>query len=202
MKRVSSERGFTLIEILVVMGLLSILAVGFYTVLFSGVRAADTTEDLSTISQEARLGFNRMIRDTREARQISSMTPTSYVVEIDYDSNGVISAAAFERVIYGFDAAGQRITISNGVTTETLMAGVTQIPGRPVFTYFSNRLEFDSNSDGVTDSAELTAAAASGATLGPDYQNALVTDVRYAFDVTSGDRTSAFYTQAQLRNRR
>lgn len=205
MRPPNDQRGFTLTELLVVMGLFALFASMFYSVLLAGRRGANTTQDIATISQEARLGFNRMVRDTREAAQTSglvSATATSYRIRVDFDGNGSFDAGAFEDITYAYDADGQRITISNGSVTETLVAGVDPIPGRDMFTFTSNRLEYDTNPiDGVTTISELDAAAAAGASLNAD-KLPYITSVSYAMRVTSGASTTDFYTQAQLRSRR
>lgn len=107
----------------------------------------------------------------------------------------------FERVTYAYVPATGRITISNGVITETLIAGVVPIAGKDLFSYSSNRLEYDANNDGRTTIAELDAAQAAGASLTTD-KLGYVTEITYAFQVSSGNSATTFYTQAQLRNRR
>lgn len=207
--RVSKDQsGFTLTELLVVMGLFSLFASMFYTVMFAGQRGGNTTQDMATISQEARLGLNRMIRDTREAAQVDGLlaaTPTSYRVRVDFNGDGDLDDEA-EDVTYAYDAVGRRITISTipagGSVTETLVAGVEPIPGHDMFTFTSNRLEYDTSpTDGVTTIAELDAAAAAGASL-PGNRLAYISSVGYAMRVTSGTQATDFYAQAQLRSRR
>lgn len=201
MRGIREDAGFTLIEVLVVMVVFSIVSVGMYSILFSGRRGATTVQDVAAISQEARLGFNRMVRDTREASTLLSATANSYQVEADFDGDGTVEVSEFERVTYAYVPATGRITISNGIITETLIAGVVPIPGKDVFSYSSNRLEYDANEDGKTTIAELDAAQAAGASLTTD-KLGYVTEITYAFEITSGDSASIFYTQAQLRNRR
>jgi prepilin-type N-terminal cleavage/methylation domain-containing protein len=195
------ESGFTLVELLVTMGIFALVSVGFYSLLFASQRGAGTSQDVNEISQEARLGLNRMIRDTREAGTLTDVTATGYTVEIDFDGDGVIEASEFEVVVFAYDAGGSRLTIGNGTTTETLIGGVSPISGVAMFTYDSNRLEYDANNDGKTTVAELDAAQASGATLTTD-KSAYLSNVSYAFRISKGDSVASFYSQAQLRNRR
>lgn len=206
LRNASSQQGFTVIELLVVISLLGIISVGFYSVLFASQRGADTSQSIANLSQEARLGFNRMVRDTRQAEELVSVAPTSFRIRIDFDDSGLpYSVADFEDVTYAYDAATRRITLSNvpagGTVTETLIVGVDPIPGRDVFSFGSNLLEYDTNGDGTTDEIELNAARNSGASLGASNLPYL-TNVNFAFSVTSGDSTQPFYTQAQVRNRR
>ena len=202
MNKIRSERGFTLVELLVTMGIFAMVSVGFYTLMFATQRGAGTSHDVNQVSQEARLGLNRMVRDTREASTLTNATATGYTIEIDFDGDGVPEASEFEVVTFAYDAVNSRITISNGTITESLMEGVTPIPGKTMFTYGSNRLEYDAApQDGTTTVAELDAAQLAGATLTAD-KSGYLSNVNYAFQVTKGSSTTDFYTQAQLRNRR
>ena len=196
------DGGFTLIELLIAMSIFSVVILGMYSMLFSTRDGTQTSQDIARISQEARLGFNRMIRDTREAAEFTSASSTSYSILTDFDGDQVPEADQFETVTYAYDAVNNRITISNGTITETLMEGVTPIAGRDVFAYSSNLLEYDASpTDGVTTFAELDTARANGASLLTD--NLLyISHVSYAFQVASGGSTSTFYTQAQVRNAR
>jgi len=205
MKAITREDGFTLTELLVVMALFSVIIISFYSVMFSGQRGATTAQNVSRISQEARLGFNRMVRDAREAGVLDAATETSFTVSVDFTGDGEYTAADFEIVTYSYNDAADQITISNGITTETLIEGVEQIGTTPVFSYASNLLEYDgadgSVPDGLTTVEELDAAQGVGATLTPDKLGYL-TSITFSFRVRAGDRVTDFYTQAQLRNRR
>lgn len=169
-----NESGFTLVEVLVAITLFSILSVGFYQVMFSGVNAGDTSQNVARISEEARLGFNRMLRDTRETGGhcfdaggglcgLVTATPTSYSVEIDFDGNSVVDYADNEFLRFSYDAAAETITIASlnadgTVRTgpEVLVAGVEPIGTQDVFSYSSNYLQYDYNPvDGVTTWQEI-----------------------------------------------
>ena len=97
--KTSSESGFTLVELMVGMLLLSILSIGFYQVMFSTVRGSNRTSDIAEMAEEARLGFNRMIRDSRETTQLVSATGSDYRIWVDFDADGCVDAGtAFEKV--------------------------------------------------------------------------------------------------------
>ncbi|MGH2556237.1 MAG: PulJ/GspJ family protein [Actinomycetota bacterium] len=201
------QEGFTLIEVLVVSALLSIVTVSFYQVAFSGVRGSDVAGDVVTISEEARLGLNRMIRDTREAEVLVSASATSFTVQGDFDRDGTVEPtptpgghpAEAEELTYAFDAAARTVTL-NG---EILFEGVEQIGSTSVVRYFSNNLRYDANGDGVTDESEINASVGNGNTvLDLAEERALVTDVLFTFAVRSGDRVTEFNGKAQMRNRR
>lgn len=217
--RRSDEKGFTLIELLVVTAMLSVVSAAFYQVMFSGVSASDTTRSVVTISEEARLGLNRMLRDTREANRLVSAGATSYEVQVDFDGDGDLGENPNEQGDYEqirFSLVGDEIRVrvaltddagvlTGDVIEETLMDGVRCVRNadascRPIFTYTSNMLKYDlAPVDGLTTLAELEAAVAGGATdVGSPIDR--VTGVSYEFEVASGERFTSFYSQATLRN--
>lgn len=207
------EAGYTLVELLVATVIISIAVVAFYQVLFSGLRGSRTARSISAISQEARLGLNRMVRDTREAMLIEQATDKSFKIKIDFDGNGSFdnpnSAGDYEVETFTFDPARQVITLEvPGGTPQTLVTGVTQVPGKDVFSYSSNRLSYDWNDDGVTTAAELDAAATYGLTDVGNGDGVLnepevgwISSVGFALRLTDGNSSTVFYSEAQLRNR-
>jgi prepilin-type N-terminal cleavage/methylation domain-containing protein len=198
----NSEGGFTLIELLVAIAIFAVISTSLYAVVFGGVRASNTSEDVVRVSEEARLGLNRMIRETREGQLFSALSPDSYRVRIDFDRDGIYENpnqdGDFESLEFRYDTGDDAILLNNQV----LIAGVTPIDAStPIFSYTSNDLRYDSNRDGVTTSTELDQAAASGYSVNSadptSYSN-----VEFAFRVSSGPRQTVFRGHAQLRNRR
>ena len=182
----SRDDGFTLVEVLVAISLFSILSVGFYQVMSSGVRGSDTANNVARISQEARIGFNRMIRDTREAGGhcfsgatpecgLVTASPTSYSIEVDFNNNQVVDYALDEYLRYSFETGAETISITSlnadgSVRTgpDVLVSGVSQINATtPIFDYSSNHLEWDwknwattpptNGADGITSWQEIDA---------------------------------------------
>lgn len=216
--RTSDESGFTIVEVLVAIGLFSVLSIGFYQVLFSGVRGSETTRNVVRISEEARLGFNRMVRDTREATNFSCTGPpngacidgNSFTINVDFNGDGLFLNSEepgavpgdYERVTFVFDQAAGTIRL-NG---ELLVDGLELVAGKPVFDYSSNLLQYDSNGDGTTTWQEIDASTDPGVGNqdGNINQSELqyLTSVSYAFQVREGERISEFFAEAQLRNRR
>lgn len=199
----------SLIEVLVAISLFSVVTVGFYQVLFSGATGADTAQRLAEISEEARLGFNRMIRDTREASVLEDPTSTSYHVKIDFNGDGVYqnpnALGDYEDLTFTYDPDDDEIRL-NG---ETLIAGVQPIGTKPVFDYASNFLEYDWNGNGVSSWEEIDEAVAHGVTgvgnnndLIDGTEDRMISSVIFSFSVTVDDRSSDFYSEAQIRNRR
>lgn len=212
----NDERGLTLVEILVTISILAVVTSGFYMVMLSGTESSQTTRSLAQVGEEARLGFNRILRDTRQADTITGNTASAYTIRVDYNDDGLYQTpnaqGDYEILTYAFDQASGRITISaTGAGTQTLMDGVEQVPGEDVFSYSSNRLEYDWNGDGVTTLAELQNAGSFGVTLTAAEIQAFISSVNYAVRIRDDSCTEAgadrcgrtiFYGQAQLRNRR
>jgi prepilin-type N-terminal cleavage/methylation domain-containing protein len=201
---VQRDDGFTLIETLVAIALFSMLSAGFYSVMFSGVRASDTARAVVRISEEARLGLNRMIRDTRETEALSGPSPTSFRTLVDFNGNGLyVNDAAdgnYEDLTFAYDGVRDVITL-NG---EDLIAGVEPIGSTDIFAYTSNHLELDTNADGVASSGELDQTANGGngnGTLdGPEID--YVSAIEFTFQIRIDGRTTPFHSRAQLRNER
>jgi prepilin-type N-terminal cleavage/methylation domain-containing protein len=216
------ESGFSLVEVLVAIALFSVLSAGFYAVMFSQVAGSERSRAVVRVSEEARLGFNRLVRDTREGTFLGTgdagFCPAAemaagecYNVKVDFNGDGVFSnptpGGDYENLTFIFDEVGETIDVvicdatglAAGCETETLIAGVRPIsPGRPVFAFFSNILRHDANKDGVTSWPELVAAVPATERL------RLLSSVSFAFQLGSeddGDSTE-FFTEAQLRNRR
>lgn len=212
-----SEAGYTLTELLVAVVVFAVASTAMYQVLFSSARGSDTTRNVVRVSEEARLGFSRMVRDTREGEAVIGPTANSFKVETDFNANGVIEPnpidpiGNYESLTYTFNESSTgdgTISVSNGVKTEVLMRGVDCLRNpddtcSDVFSYGSSRLEY-SGGDGVTTAADLDADAAIGNNNGviDDRELDFVDTVTFALVVRVGDSETTFSTTAQLRNLR
>jgi prepilin-type N-terminal cleavage/methylation domain-containing protein len=214
-----SEGGFTMIEMLIAIALLGVVVSAFMSVLFAVARGSETSRDVVRVSEEARLGFNRMVRDTREGTRIVAATATSYHVQVDFNADGVITPAPspnpigdFEDLVFSWDESTETVKI-NG---ETLMRKVDCLRDEgtgnctpDVFTYSSDRLEYDWNGDGRVTWQELDKAPTQGV-VGVGNNNGtldgaefpFISNITFAFDLQNGGAQSEFYTEAQLRNLR
>jgi prepilin-type N-terminal cleavage/methylation domain-containing protein len=217
------ESGFTIIEVLIAMLLFSVVSTSAYRVLFSAANGSKTAQNVVNVSEEARLGFNRMVRDTREADTLSSPTSTSFQVQTDFDANGVIDASPtdaagnYESLTFTFNPSGNKgtITVSNGSTSEVLMKGVAKVAAtQEVFTYTSSRLEYENvtsacgtspatSIDGVATWVELDQSSIGNKNCTLDSTElSFVDGVNFSIKVTVGNSFSTFFDQAQLRNQR
>ncbi|MBW3594083.1 MAG: prepilin-type N-terminal cleavage/methylation domain-containing protein [Actinobacteria bacterium] len=221
--RMTDERGFSLVELMVAVLLLSVLGVGFYQVMFSSVRGSNDAADIAEVAEEARLAFNRMIRDTREATRLVAADADSYRMWTDFNGDGVVQDDEYEYIEYSYDADANEIvltalagppagdpdlitgseTVLPGTPPETLAANIREVPTKDVFSYASNFLDFDTDADGQVSVFEL------GGAVNPPANETLegvefgyISDVNYAFRVSVDGDSRTFYGQAQIRNRR
>jgi type II secretory pathway pseudopilin PulG len=200
--RADDEHGYTIVESLIAIFILTVASVGFYSVMFAGTRASQTTEDVVRVSEEARSGLNRMIRDTREGQLFSSLASDSYNVRIDFDGDGIYknpnSVGDYESLSFTYHPSDKTIRLNN----EVLVRGVELITGTPLFSYTSNDLRYDWDGNGVTTQAELGEAGTRGYAGVSASDTSLYSNVHFAFRIRVGERASDFRGQAQLRNRR
>lgn len=199
MKRVYAEGGFTLIEVLITLFLLGIVTTTMYQLLFTQAQGSRVAQSVSQDTQEARLGLNRMIRDTRQADTLSDANADAgYTVVVNYEG-------ADQTETFAYDAGAKQITLNN----QPLVKQVTPVSGTPMFGYTSNVLACDSNGDGLVTAAELDQAPSNSNICAGngdgqlDYPElSFVSNIAYAFQVNVGNRALKFYGQAELRNRR
>jgi prepilin-type N-terminal cleavage/methylation domain-containing protein len=206
------EGGYSLIEMLVAMLIFAAISVGFYQVVIMQSRTADTTRSVSSISQEARTGFDRMVRDVREADLISVATSagTSFTIKVNYNGDQYYqnpnSAGDSEILAFAYDAANKTITL-NG---EVLMGGVVPVPSKSMFTFTDDVLDYDWDNNGQTSWLEVDqASCASHGVTGVGNCNStldagefpFLTTVTFAIQGQNGSRSTNFYATAQMRNR-
>lgn len=204
------EDGYTMIEMMVAMLVFSLVSVGFYSVMAAQSKSVDATRSVSRIGDEARMGFNRMVRDVREADLVSAAASdgSSFTVKVNYNGDGLYQNpnAQGDNEILTFAYSGGNITL-NG---ETLMSGVSAVPSKQMFTFSSNILDYDWDNNGVTSWLEVDQAscAAHGVTGVGDCSGTLtaaelpyLTTISFAIRSADGSRYGDFYATAQLRNK-
>lgn len=207
--RITSEAGFTMIELMFAFALVSVVTTGFYVLLFSQQQAADVARATAGIAEETRMGFGRMVRDTREGDVLTDATATSFTVKVNFDGDALYETpnenGDDEILTFAYDATASTITVNGNV----LMKGVSQIPGKDVFSYSSNNLEYDWDSDGMTTWQDLDAAASYGVTgVGSNPSNGILdaevpnlTAVHFAVRVSDRGQSEDFTSTTQMRNR-
>jgi len=204
------ESGYTLVEMLVAMFVFALVSTGFYQVLIAQSRSVDVTRKTSRVGEEARVGFNRMVRDVREADLLSAAAAdgTSFTIKVNYNADGLYQNpnpnGDMEILTFAYDSTAKSITL-NG---EELMSEVMPVDGKQMFEFTSNALEYDWGGDGTTTWLDVDqASCASHGVTGVGNCNSTLDSGEYAhltgvvFAIQDTDQTTDFFATAQLRNR-
>jgi prepilin-type N-terminal cleavage/methylation domain-containing protein len=196
----TDDAGFTLVELMVAILLLSILMTGVLASVMSTSGALDNVRATSDITGEARVAMERMSRELRQAERLLAATPTSFSLEGDFDHDGVIEDADNERVTYTFDGAAGEL-----VLTTTASLGSPLLAGRVstfVVDYSSSLWEFDADGDGMTTSVEVDLGIGNGnAALDLPEELEAIDLVHIELTVSRNGRTQTFTTSTNMRNR-
>ena len=206
----NSDGGYTIIEVLVAMFVFALVSTGFYQVMIAQTRSLDTTRSSSRVGEEARVGFNRMVRDVREADLFSAAAQngTSFTIKVNYNADGLYQNpnpnGDYEILTYAYDGVNDTLTL-NG---EVLMSQVEPADGNQMFEFTSNALEYDWDNNGTTswlelDQANCTSHGVTG--VGNCLNNLDVGEIPHLtgveFAITDTDDVATFFATAQLRNR-
>ena len=118
------DQGFTLVELLVSIVLISIIGSVVFASIMASQRVAESSRQVNDLNEEARLVLNRMSRELREAQRITAVTnalgpghsataDTSITFEVDFNGNGTIEPAAAdpERLTYFYDASARQLQL-------------------------------------------------------------------------------------------
>ncbi len=205
-ERLSDDRGYTLVEFAVAMGIFLIFMSVVTPFMFSQIQGALRTESRVDLQQNARIALRTMTRELRQGTELyndggdkpSGKTEISFGV--DFDGNGTIDSynnntVPLEQITYYYTPAD-----------DTLYRGRKKNFGSPLaehvedvtFTLYGSNLVLDGNGDGVVDEDELDTNG-NGKIDGPELTN--VTRVTIELDMAGGDVTQTFEAQAFMRNR-
>src|SRR4051812_40831107 len=117
----SSDGGFTLVELLVAMGLFLVLGSLIMTSVLSMSRATSDVKQFTNINEQARIATERLTRELRQASSIrGAVLPavvggnTSMTFDVDFNGDNVIdtTAADPEVLTYSYDSGLKRLTLT------------------------------------------------------------------------------------------
>lgn len=88
----NSQKGFSLIELMVVVVVLSLVIIGLVTFFTGGTRSWIAGQSQLKAQREARQAMDIMVREIREGKEILAYSDTSVKVKVPvFDENGVIT---------------------------------------------------------------------------------------------------------------
>lgn len=219
------DAGFTLVEVLVAMGLFSIFSA---VLLGYAISTADVTEQVRAtgdVNGESRLAVERMTREMRQASAVDSVsvravetttqtgTTTSYeltglTVWVDFDGSGTrtLSSLDPEVLTYRWDPANGRLTLTadDASGTATTRPVLAEVVTRFDLRLDSSLFEADTNADGRTSWQELDASTTFGGNQNgvPDGAELKLIDlVSVRMTIKDADESRDYVLQADLRNR-
>lgn len=188
------DQGFTLIEMLVSISILTVIMAAMFSFLWGASKHWSTAQNAAEVTENARLGLNRMTRELKQATEVS-------IAETHRLSFKVNFGTGEETITYGFTlgdtghpgsiwrststAPGQQVTLVNDVQNDGLI---------PLFTYYGNDYKCDTDPDGIVFWSELQACSASPASK--------IARVDISLTLATGSENGqTFVEQAWLRNR-
>jgi len=97
----TADEGFTLVEMLVAMGLFIMLMSMIMLMVTSASRATQDTRQFTNINEQARLAVERLTRELRQASEIRAVSlpataggDVTLTFGVDFNGNGVIDDVA------------------------------------------------------------------------------------------------------------
>lgn len=212
LRRPQADRGVTLIEVLVSMGLFALIGSLLLGLALSTDSVTASTRTRAGVTEETRTAMERLTRELRQSAGIDAVTlpeldgSLALTFWTDFDGDGVrdTTAADPEVLTYCWSPSSQQLTLGSTADCDT---------ARPVLaaTVASVRLELDSsewaydaNGDGTTTWLELDQK---GVPVGnqnnrPDaVELAHVDLVGVTITVRDGSGEQTYQTQIDLRNR-
>jgi prepilin-type N-terminal cleavage/methylation domain-containing protein len=187
--RIASQGGFTLIEMLVSILILSVIMTAIFAFLWGASRYWQTGRDAADVTENARLGLNRMTRELKQGSLITVADTTQVSFAVDYGDGD-------ETVTFGFTpgdgGAGGLVwrTSSSATQQATLIDNVDNAE----FVYYGNDYRCDVNGDGRVSLEELNSCSTD--------PEAKISRVDIVLTMSSGGSAQqTFVGQAWLRNR-
>jgi len=118
------QKGFTLIEIIVVIVILSIVAAISINFLVSSLKVYTMTVNQKTLFDEGKLALERMCRDIRDTRSITGVTASSITFVRD---NATAQDIAGETIIFQRNAGANTLekVKASPASTSTMASNVT-----------------------------------------------------------------------------
>lgn len=203
-----ADRGASLVEVLVAMGLFAVLGTLLLGLVFSTNAVTQDTRERSGVAEETRTAMERIARELRQSSGIDSVVlgaTTSLTFWTDFNGDGTRTnnAADPEVLTYRWDLSTRRLSL----TAQTESAPETRPLLAAEVTSFevglrSSRWELDANGDGTTTWEELDASAVgnkNGVADAPEL--AYVDLIELAMTVVDADGRQTYRTQVDLRNR-
>lgn len=215
-RRDGADAGFSLVELLVGMGLLSVLGATLLSMALSLQKSTTDATRNADLLHETQLAMERIVRELRQAGTIdevelpsSPTDPTAITFFADFDNDGLrdLDASDPEVLTYRFQPGTGQVTLTvddadgSSITTPILATQVTEFD----LDLRSSLWQYDRSvpRDGVVTWAELDATPGVGNQNGiadaPELTR--IDSVVLTVSVADGARNQTYRTQVDFRNR-
>ena len=125
---IKNQKGFSLIEMMVVVVILGLIVLGLVTFFTGGAKSWVAGQSQLKAQREARQAMDRMVREIREGNDIENVSNATSIT-INY-------LASFGKSSVTYSLSDTTTTIKRGTTS--LIENVLKITGEPIFTYYNN----------------------------------------------------------------
>lgn len=206
------DGGFTLVELLVAMGLFAVLCTILLGLAISSSGVADDTRRLATVGDESRLGMERMTRELREAARIEDVVlptggsaSTRFTLWADFNANGCIDPGATdpEELTYTWDPVTQYLTLSAviGGTPHSERLLATKVSSFEL-RLNSSAWQYDADHDGTTTWQEIDSSSIGdhNALSFTDAELEQIDLIGVSIRATDGSHSMSYATDVDLRN--
>ena len=163
--------GFTLVELLVSMGIGMVILAAVTTTFMSQTRIYNAQEQINEMQQNARGALDIISREVKMAGYKPSgggfngvtYSTTQLMVQADLDSSGAIStgSTANEQITYAYDSANQRITRAVG-------SGSAQVLAEHITAFTFGYLDSDGNATTISANIRQVSISITAITAKPD----------------------------------
>jgi len=134
---IKNQKGFSLIEMMVVVGILGLIVLGLVTFFTGGTKSWVSGQYQLTAQRNARQAMDRMVREIREGKNIISSSDGDTIV-ISIPNFDTADPDDYNEVTYSLSDT----TINRGTTP--LIDNVLKINGEDIFEYYdSSGIKYD-----------------------------------------------------------
>jgi len=129
--KIKNQKGFSLIEMMVVVVILGLIVLGLVTFFTGGVKSWVAGQSQLTAQRNARQAMDRMVREIREGKNVESGSDDDTII-VSIPNLG--SELAYDVT---YDLSGTTIVRIKG-TTNLLIDNVLKISGESIFKYYDS----------------------------------------------------------------
>lgn len=188
-QRPGSEQGFTLVEMLVSISIMTVVMSAIFTFLWGASSYWQSGQSTADVTENARLGLNRMTRELMQGSVLTTASANQVVFNVDFGSGN-------ETVTYGFEpgTGGESGYISRSSSSGSQPVALINEVEAVRFDYYGNDYRCDLDNNGVVFYTELQACAT--------YPLTQISRVDILLTMRAGSAAKqTFVGQAWLRNR-